>query len=58
MNSFCELISSELISTEKIGIHPESLICYECGDSEIIKTTHGIYCSLCRLFKYYRKLNR
>jgi len=53
MNSY-----SELILREKFGVHPESLICYECGNSEITKTTHGIYCSLCRFFKYYRRLNR
>ncbi len=58
MNSYCELIPRELIPREKFGVHPESLICYECGDSEIIKTTHGIYCSLCKIFKYYRNLNR
>jgi len=50
-------MTTELISSEKIGTHPESLICYECGDSEIIKTTDGIYCSHCRIFKYYRNLN-
>jgi len=53
MNSY-----PKLILREKFGVHPESLICHECGNSEITKTTHGIYCSLCRFFKYYRRLNR
>ncbi len=58
MDSYCELITAEPISSEKIGIHPETLICYECGDSKIIKCTDGIYCPHCSLFKYYRNMNR